>query len=133
MDRSSGHSFVAARFMVFVLNLLLIFPALSQSNDSTVLDQSGRKQRFNFTANGVYAILETNLRFETANGLLGLRLNLEDHLGLEKYKIMPVFSGSFNIKKQAQSFRNVLQPAPFKLFPTAKRHRVQRSNYQYRH
>ena len=104
MDRSSGHRLQAAGLMVFVLNFLLMFPALSQSNDSTVLDQTGKKQRFNFTANGVYAILETNLRFETANGLLGLRLNLEDHLGLEKYKIMPVFSGRFNIKNRHNLF-----------------------------
>lgn len=104
MDKSSRHSLQAAGLMVFVLNFLLMFPALSQFNDSTVLDQTGRKQRFNFTANGVYAILETNLRFETANGLLGLRLNLEDHLGLEKYKIMPVFSGSFNIKNRHNLF-----------------------------
>lgn len=88
----------------FILNLILVNPAVAQSNDSTSTDQTTKQQRFHVSVNGVYAILETNIRFESTNGLLGVKINLEDNLGLEKYRIMPMFTATFNIKNRHNIF-----------------------------
>lgn len=88
----------------FILNLLLVNPGVAQSNDSTSAVQTSKRQCFHITVNGIYAILETNLRFESANGILGAKINFEDHLGMDKYRIMPMFTATFNIKNRHNLF-----------------------------
>ena len=84
----------------FVLNLILVDPAAAQSNDSTNIGQTDKKPRFHISANGVYAILETNIRFESQNSILGAKINLEESLGFDKSRIMPMFMATFNIKNR---------------------------------
>jgi hypothetical protein len=100
MGNFSRYKCWSAGFMLLVLNLLVIFPAFSQSGDSASADPPGRKQRFYLSVSGAYAILETTIRFETLNGALGLKIKLEDHLGMSKYQTIPVFTGRINIKNR---------------------------------
>jgi hypothetical protein len=88
----------------FVLSLFLANPALGQSQDTASLDQPLKRQRFHISANGIYAILETNIRFESPGGLLGIKINMEENLGLEKYRVMPMFTATFNIKNRHNLF-----------------------------
>ena len=78
--------------------------AQSQSKDSADLDQTLRKQRFHVSVNGIYASMETNLRFESSNGILGVKINFEDNLGMDKYRVMPMFNARFNIKNRHNIF-----------------------------
>ncbi len=86
--------------MILVLNLVFITQVLPQSSDSASLDRIRREPRFHLSVSGIYAILETNVRFETVNGLLGLKIGLEDHLGLDKYRVMPLFNARIRIKNR---------------------------------
>ena len=73
----------------FFLNLYFVLPALSTTGDSIKIDEGWNRQRFDITVNGIYAFMETNLRFESVNGMLGARINFKDHLGLPDSKVMP--------------------------------------------
>ena len=86
--------------MILGLNLLLITQVLPQSSDSASVDQTRKEPRFHLSESGIYAILETNVRFETLNGLLGLKIGMEDHLRLDKYRVMPIFSARIRIKNR---------------------------------
>jgi hypothetical protein len=77
-----------------------LYPVAAQNADSSNLDQDSRRQRFHISANGILAILETTVRFESPGGLLGVKIGLEDNLGLEKYRVMPMFTATFNIKNR---------------------------------
>lgn len=89
---------------VLALCFLFVSQIYPQSTDSSIAIPPVKEPRFHFTASGIYAMLETNLRFELPNGLLGVKINFEDHLGLEKYKMMPVFTGKINIKNRHNIF-----------------------------
>ena len=93
----------SARFLLVVLflNLFNIIPLLASTNDSIKDNEGWYRQRFDITVNGIYAVMETNLRFESSNGFLGARINFEDHLGLTKSQVMPMISTVFNIKNRA--------------------------------
>jgi hypothetical protein len=78
--------------MILVLNLLVIYPALPHSGDSASVDQTRKEPRFPLSVSGIYAILETNVRFESLNGMLGLKIGMEDHLRLDKYRVMPLLA-----------------------------------------
>ncbi|NOR33576.1 MAG: hypothetical protein GQ579_02725 [Bacteroidales bacterium] len=86
--------------MILGLNLLLITQVLPQSSDSASVDQTRKEPRFHLSVSGIYAILETNVRFETLNGFLGLKIGMEDHLRLDKYRVMPLFSARIRIKNR---------------------------------
>ena len=88
---------------IFLL-ILFLYPAAAQTEDSVNVDQKVKVPRFEVSVNGIYAFLETNLRFEGPGGFLGLNLNMEDHMGLAKYKMMPVFTGKVNIKSRHSIF-----------------------------
>jgi hypothetical protein len=84
----------------FVLNLILVNPAAAQSNDSTNIGHSDKRPRFHISVDGIYSLLETNIRFESQNSLLGAKINLEEVLGFDKSRIMPMFMATFNIKNR---------------------------------
>jgi len=98
----TGYHF-STRFLlaIFLLNLIVIIPVLAQPNDSIKAYEGRNRPRFDITVNAIYAFMETNLRFESVNGLLGARINFEDHLGLPNPKVMPMISTVFNIKKRS--------------------------------
>jgi len=51
-----------------------------------------------------YAILETNLRFESASGILGAKINFEKNLGMDKYRVMPMLNARFNVRGRYNIF-----------------------------
>jgi hypothetical protein len=89
---------------ILVLSSLLVAPVHSQSKDSLQMDQTIKRPRFHISLNGIYAILETNLRFESSSGILGVKINFEDNLGMEKYRVMPMFNAKFNVKNRHNIF-----------------------------
>lgn len=86
------------------LSLLLNAPVQSQTSDSAAISQSLKRPRFEIQVNGIYATLETNLRFESASGILGVKINFEDNLGMDKHRVMPMFNARFNIKNRHNLF-----------------------------
>jgi hypothetical protein len=94
--------------MKVLLTLLIGFSlnlsGFSQSADSNRLDQSLKRSRFQIQLNGIYSVLETNLRFESATGLLGVKINFEENLGMDKYRIMPMVQARFNLKGRHNIF-----------------------------
>lgn len=89
--------------MIFI-GLSIFSNLYAQTPDSVKADQKVKVPRFEFSVSGIYAMLETNLRFEDPTGLLGLNINMEEHMGLAKYTIMPVFTGKVNIKSRHSIF-----------------------------
>ena len=86
------------------LSLLLNATVHSQTSDSAAVSQTIERPRFEIQVNGIYASLETNLRFESSNGILGVKINFEDNLGMDKYRLMPMFNARFNIKNRHNIF-----------------------------
>jgi len=80
MGYSSGHRFKFTVLLVFVISFLVTLQALAQSTDFNRYYTDGGKKRFFLSVNGVYAVLETNVCFETLNGYLSLKIEAEDHL-----------------------------------------------------
>jgi hypothetical protein len=91
-------------FSAIILYFVMAVPANSQSNDTSDLVQSIKRPRFQISLNGIYAIMETNLRFESSTGILGVKINFEDNLGMDKYRVMPMFNARFNIKNRHNIF-----------------------------
>ena len=91
-------------FIFILLNGLVTGPALSGFNASEDSTKNLKRNRFQVQINGIYAILETNLRFESATGVLGVKINFEDNLGMDKYRIMPMVQARFNIKGRHNLF-----------------------------
>lgn len=89
---------------IVLLSPCIAGPVLSQSNDSSAIKQTLKRPRFQVQLNGIYAILETNLRFESATGILGVKINFEDNLGMDKYRVMPMFNARFNVKGRHNIF-----------------------------
>jgi hypothetical protein len=85
-------------------SLLLAAPVQSQTSDSAAVSQTIKRPRFEIQVNGIYATLETNLRFESSNGILGVKINFEDNLGMDKYRVLPMFNARFNIKNRHNIF-----------------------------
>lgn len=88
----------------FLLSFLPLHTGLGQSSDSTISGQIEERPRFHIKVNGIYAILETNIRFESTNGIMGAKINFEDQLGMDKYRLMPMFTATFNIKNRHNLF-----------------------------
>jgi len=96
---------IRTTLIIFVLfNLFFLAPVQSQSSDSTIVDQTIKRSRFQVHLNGIYSILETNLRFESATGILGIKINFEENLGMDKYKVMPMINARFNVKGRHNIF-----------------------------
>ena len=104
MGNLSKYKFLSVGFMILLINLLVIFPARPFSGDSTSTDPPRRKQRFFVSVSGIYAMLETAVRFEILNGALGLKINMEDHLGFDKFRVMPLFTARITIKNRHNIF-----------------------------
>ena len=90
-------------WMIF-FGLFISSDLCAQTPDSVNADQKVKVPRFEFSVSGIYAMLETNLRFEDPSGLLGVNLNLEEFMGLARYKMMPVFTGKVNINSRHSIF-----------------------------
>lgn len=86
------------------LSIIFCQPSVAQTADSVNTEQKVKVPRFELSVAGIYSMLETNLRFETLAGLLGININLEEHMGLAKYKLMPVFTGKIHIKNRHSIF-----------------------------
>ncbi|KPL15219.1 MAG: hypothetical protein AMS26_08290 [Bacteroides sp. SM23_62] len=104
LEKTLKHIIRKTTLAGFILSLVLANPAAGQSKDTASMDQTLKHQRFHISANGIYAILETNIRFESPSGLLGVKINMEENLGLEKYRVMPMFTATFNIKNRHNLF-----------------------------
>ena len=93
---------------IFLFTVLLILsvlgPVKSQSSDSSDVARTLKRSRFQIHLNGIYSILETNLRFESATGILGVKINFEENLGMDKYRIMPMLNARFNVKGRHNIF-----------------------------
>ena len=68
------------------------------------MTQPIKRSRFQIQLNGIYSILETNLRFESATGILGVKINFEENLGMDKYRIIPMINARFNVKGRHNIF-----------------------------
>jgi hypothetical protein len=90
--------------IIVLFNLFILVPVQSQSSDSTTIAQPIKRDRFQLQLNGIYSILETNLRFESATGILGVKINFEKNLGMDKYRIMPMLNARFNLKGRHNIF-----------------------------
>jgi hypothetical protein len=90
--------------VIFALGSLLKVSAHAPAGDSTAASRSTKKPRFEIQVNGIYATLETNLRFESSAGILGVKINFEDNLGMDKHRILPMFNARFNIKNRHNIF-----------------------------
>ena len=90
--------------VIFTLGSLLKVSAHAPAGDSTAASRSTKKPRFEIQVNGIYATLETNLRFESSAGILGVKINFEDNLGMDKHRILPMFNARFNIKNRHNIF-----------------------------
>jgi hypothetical protein len=90
--------------LIFALGSLLAFAAQAPMGDTTTAGRSTKKPRFEIQVNGIYATLETNLRFESSAGILGVKINFEDNLGMDKHRILPMFNARFNIKNRHNIF-----------------------------
>jgi|GEM_PF-1513199 len=93
------------KYMQWLVLFFLLFVTPHQAycqNSSSENDLTERKKqpRFNIATVGIYSFLNTNLRFETPGGLLGVQINMEDNLGLDQREFMFVGSFMFNIKKR---------------------------------
>jgi len=89
-------------WLAFLSTFVILSPRAFGQRDSTEVFQNEKKKqpRFRINPTGIYAFLNTNLRFETPGGLLGVQVNLEDNLGLKKKEFMFVGSFMFNISKR---------------------------------
>ena len=67
---------------ILSFSLLLNATVQSQTSDSARVGQPIKRPRFEIQVNGIYASMETNLRFESSNGILGVKINFEDNLGM---------------------------------------------------
>ena len=85
-------------------SLLMNSPVRSQVSDSAAVGQSLKRPRFEIQVNGIYATMETNLRFESSTGILGVKINFEDNLGMDKNRLMPMVNARFNIKNRHNLF-----------------------------
>jgi putative salt-induced outer membrane protein YdiY len=94
---SSGHRTKYIALLAFVISFLMTIQALAQSTDFNRFNESGNEKRFLLSANWIYAKLETNIRFESLTGFLGLKIQLEEDLGLDKWKSMPVFTAMIKL------------------------------------
>jgi hypothetical protein len=86
-----------------MVSVLIAIPHLAYGQTSSFendLTEREKQPRFNITTVGIFAFLNTNLRFETPNGLLGVQINMEENLGLDRREFMFVGSFIFNIKKR---------------------------------
>ena len=83
---------------------LLAAPVQSQTSDSAAVSQTIKRPRFEIQVNGIYASMETNLRFESSSGILGVKINFEDNLGMDKSRVIPMFNARFNIKNRHNIF-----------------------------
>ena len=90
--------------ITLILSLSVSGLLRSQTNDSSAIAQTLKRPRFQAQLNGIYAILETNLRFESATGILGVKINFEDNLGMDKYRVMPMINARFNVKGRHNIF-----------------------------
>ncbi len=91
-------------YYVIALGLLLAAPLHCQSHDSLGVDQTNKRPRFHISLNGIYAFLETNIRFESTSGIMGAKISMEDHLGMDKSRLMPMVSARFNVKNRHNIF-----------------------------
>jgi hypothetical protein len=89
---------------VFAFGSLLAIGGQDSAGDSITSGGSTKKSRFEIQVNGIYATMETNLRFESATGILGVKINFEDNLGMDKHRILPMFNVRFNIKNRHNIF-----------------------------
>jgi hypothetical protein len=86
------------------LSLFLTAPVQSRTPDSSAVSQTVKRPRIMIQLNGIYTILETNLRFESNSGLLGVKINFEDNLGMDKYRLMPMVNARINVKNKHNIF-----------------------------
>lgn len=84
--------------VIVLFNLIIHALVQSQSSDSTNVTQPVKRSRFQIQLNGIYSILETDLRFESATGILGVKINFEENLGMDKYRIIPMINARFDVK-----------------------------------
>ena len=59
------------------------------------------RPRFHIDINGVYAFLDTYVRFETPNNLIGVKISLEDNLGLINSKSLVTSSITYRITRRS--------------------------------
>ena len=97
MEYSSGHRFKFTALLAFVISFLMTNQAFAQSTEFNRFNKSGNEKRFLVSANWIYAKLETNIRFESSTGFLGLKIELEEDLGLDTWKSMPVFTAMIKL------------------------------------
>jgi len=104
--------------IVWFLSILLLFinhRCIGQSGNNnhsadTLSKKEQRKEKkkkinlrphFTIAINGVYVFLETYARFETPNNLLGVKISLEDNLGLVNSKSMVQGTFKYRITKRS--------------------------------
>ena len=97
MGYSSGPRSNFTALLAFVISFLMTIQAFAQSTEFNRLNKSGNEKRFLLSASGIYAKLETNIRFESSTGFLGLKIEMEDDLGLDAWKSMPVFTAMIKL------------------------------------
>jgi putative salt-induced outer membrane protein YdiY len=97
MGYSSGHRSKFTALLAFVISFLMTIQALAQSTDFNRFNENRNEKRFLLSTNWIYAKLETNIRFESLTGFLGLKIELEEDLGLDKWKSMPVFTAMIKL------------------------------------
>jgi hypothetical protein len=97
MGYSSGHRSKYIALLACVISFLMTIQAIAQSTDFNRFNKNGNEKRFLLSANWIYAKLETNIRFESSTGFLGLKIELEEDLGLDTWNSMPVFTAMIKL------------------------------------
>ena len=92
MRFSSGYKFKCTALLLIVISFLMTIQALAQSTDFNRYYENGKKKKFYVSANWAYAMLETNIRFETSSGFLSFK-NLK-HRGIRSWlTLLGIFIG----------------------------------------
>ena len=59
--------------------------------------QSDSLPRLRFHAMVLFARVESSVRYDVGNGVIGIRVKFESHLGLDQHQTMPAVRGSYRV------------------------------------